>query len=77
MNGKPLPGHLPRLQPEFYQGDAAVHWTLTVFDRSSGWLSDAFHQKFRELMLHVSAKFPSPLNGERDQGRGVRTQINA
>ena len=56
MNGKLHPGHLPRLQPEFYQGAAAVHWTLTVFDRGTGWLSDSFHQKFRELLLHVAAR---------------------
>jgi putative transposase len=56
MNGKRHPGHLPRLQPEFYQGDAAVHWTLTLFDRSSGWLNDSFHLKFRELLLHVTAR---------------------
>jgi REP element-mobilizing transposase RayT len=56
MNGKPHPGQLPRLQPEFYQGDAAVHWTLTVFDRGVGWLDDSFHSKFRELLLHVAAR---------------------
>ena len=56
MNGKLHPGHLPRLQPEFYQGDAAVHWTLTVFDRGVGWLNDSFHSQFRELLLHVAAR---------------------
>jgi len=56
MNSKLLPGHLPRLQPEFYQGAAAVHWTLTLFDRGSGWLTGSFHQKFRELLLHVAAR---------------------
>ena len=56
MNGKLHPGHLPRLQPVFYQGDAAVHWTLTLFDRGSGWLNDSFHLKFRELLLQVAAR---------------------
>ena len=56
MNGKFRPGHLPRLLPGFYQGDAAVHWTLTLFDRGTGWLTDSFHQKFRELLLHVAAR---------------------
>ncbi len=56
MNGKHHPGHLPRLQPVFYQGDAAVHWTLTLFDRGSGWLNDSFHLKFRELLLHGAVR---------------------
>jgi len=50
------PGHLPRLDPEFYRGDAAVHWTLTVFDRGCGWLNELFHSAFRELMLHAAAR---------------------
>lgn len=50
------PGHLPRLDPEFYRGDAAVHWTLTVFDRRTGWLNRSFHAAFRELLLHVAAR---------------------
>jgi len=48
--------YLPRLPREFYQGDAVVHWTLTVFDRAQGWLNDSFHLRFRELMLHVAAR---------------------
>jgi hypothetical protein len=47
---------LPRLPREYYQGDAVVHWTLTVFDRAKGWLSEAFHGRFRELMLHAAAR---------------------
>ena len=56
MNSKAHPAHLPRLQPAFYQGDAAVHWTLTLFDRGTGWLNDSFHSRFRELLLHVAAR---------------------
>ena len=56
MTGKPRSYYLPRLSPEFYQGDAVVHWTLTMFNRGTGWLSDRFHQQFRELMLHVAAR---------------------
>jgi putative transposase len=56
MNGEPRAYYLPRLSPEFYQGDAVVHWTLTVFDRATGWLNDGFHLKFRELMLHTAAR---------------------
>jgi|SRR5208283_4124473 len=29
---------------------------LTVFDRGTGWLTDSFHLKFRELMLHAAAR---------------------
>ncbi len=47
---------LPRLPCEYYQGDSVVHWTLPVFDRATGWLSDAFHALFRELMLHTAAR---------------------
>jgi len=56
MNGKPRAYYLPRLGREYYQGDAAVHWTLTVFDRGTGWLSDSFHFNVRELLLHVAAR---------------------
>jgi REP element-mobilizing transposase RayT len=44
------------LDPEFYRGDAAVHWTLTVFDRKTGWLNHSVHSRFRELLLHVAAR---------------------
>ena len=47
---------LPRLAPEYYQADAVVFWTLTTFDQASGWLTPSFHQKFRELMFHASAR---------------------
>ena len=61
MASKPDPNRsrtycLPRLPREYYQGDAVVHWTLTVFDRAKGWLSEAFHGRFRELMLHAAAR---------------------
>jgi REP element-mobilizing transposase RayT len=60
--GKPLhdPSNraffLPRLPREHYQGDAVVHWTLTMFDKAEGWLNPALHGQFRELMLHVAAR---------------------
>ena len=47
---------LPRLSREHYQADAVVFWTLTVFDKAKGWLMPAFHQRFRELMLHAAAR---------------------
>ncbi|HEY3762674.1 MAG TPA: hypothetical protein VGN23_13085 [Verrucomicrobiae bacterium] len=53
---KPKTFYLPRLDPEFYRGDAAVHWSLTIFDRKTGWLDDLFHSRFRELMVHVAVR---------------------
>jgi putative transposase len=48
--------HLPRLSREHYQADAVVFWTLTVFDKAKGWLTQPLHQRFRELMLHAAAR---------------------
>jgi REP element-mobilizing transposase RayT len=48
--------YLPRLPREYYQGDAVVLWTLTVFDRAKGWLTPEYHGRFRELMLHTMAR---------------------
>jgi REP element-mobilizing transposase RayT len=53
---KTLPGRLPRLPREYYQGDAYVHWTLSIYDRTAGWLTDRFHACFRELILHAVAR---------------------
>jgi putative transposase len=48
--------YLPRLAREYYQGDAVVHWTLSVAQRRSGWLDEQVHCAFRELMLHTAAR---------------------
>jgi putative transposase len=48
-------GHLPRLAPESYHGLACVHWIMAVEARATGWLSDLFHARFREAMLHALA----------------------
>jgi len=48
--------HLPRLPREYYQGDAVVHWTLPIAMRGIGWLNEPFHVRFREIMLHASAR---------------------
>jgi putative transposase len=47
---------LPRLAPEFYKGFAFVFWTHTLEDHKTGWLSDASHRQFRELLLHASTR---------------------
>jgi hypothetical protein len=48
--------HLPRLDPELYQGFAVVQWTITLERRATGWLDDRFHLLFRELLLHAAAR---------------------
>jgi putative transposase len=55
-SNRPRAGSLPRLPRSYYQGDAVVHWSLTTFDRATGWLSDRFHARFRELLLHAAAR---------------------
>jgi REP element-mobilizing transposase RayT len=49
-------GNLPRLLRRNYQAHAVVMWTLTFKKRATGWLNDVFHYRFRELMLHASAR---------------------
>jgi putative transposase len=48
--------HLPRLDPQFYRGFAAVLWTITFEGRATGWLDPLFHAFFRELLLHAAAR---------------------
>ena len=48
--------HLPRLAPECYRRFVVVHWTITLTDRSTGWLNDLFHSRFREFLLHAAAR---------------------
>jgi putative transposase len=49
--------HLPRLPPEHYRGRAFVHWTLTIEDRQSGWLTPTLHQSWRLILLHTCARY--------------------
>ena len=50
-------GKLPRLGRHHYQGHAVVFWTHTVEERERGWLTPAFHAKFRETALHAAARY--------------------
>ena len=50
------PDRLPRLEPSAYRGMAWVHWTMTMRDRSRGWLDEAMHRRIRELLLHTMAR---------------------
>lgn len=45
--------HLRRLDPAAYRGNAAVHWTMTVRGRKTGWLDARFYYRFRELLTHA------------------------
>ncbi|MEQ1749633.1 MAG: hypothetical protein ABL974_09445 [Prosthecobacter sp.] len=49
--------NLQRLAASAYQGRAIVHWTLTVKDRSTGWLTPNFHARLRWLLLHGCARY--------------------
>ena len=49
-------GYLPRLTPEAYRGLAAVFWTHTIRHRGTGWLDDAWHSTFREIVLHAAVR---------------------
>jgi hypothetical protein len=47
----------PRLPREFYQGFSIALWTHTFEDRATGWLNDAFHLHFREILLHTCHRY--------------------
>ena len=49
--------YLKRLPPEFYRGQACVHWSLTIEDRQTGWLMPIFYYKFRELLTHTMFRY--------------------
>ena len=49
--------YLKRLPPEFYRGQACVHWFLTIEDRKTGWLVPIFYYKFRELLTHTMFRY--------------------
>jgi putative transposase len=53
----PHPGHLPRLAGAAYRGKAILHWTLTVRDRATGWLTNSFTRRFRWIILHGCARY--------------------
>ncbi|MCC9642166.1 hypothetical protein LOC71_07765 [Rhodopirellula sp. JC740] len=51
------PERLKRLPPEFYQGEAWVHWVLTIDRRRTGWLDAKLHCRFRELLTHSAFRY--------------------
>lgn len=49
--------YLKRLPPEFYQGTSYVHWSMTIGNRKTGWLSPVLHYKFREILTHTVFRY--------------------
>jgi putative transposase len=49
--------YLRRLPPEYYRGDAYVHWTMSMEDRKTGWLIPIFYCKFREILTHTMFRY--------------------
>jgi REP element-mobilizing transposase RayT len=49
--------YLKRLPPEFYRGQAYVHWSMTIEDRKTGWLTPAFYHEFREILTHTLFRY--------------------
>jgi putative transposase len=49
--------YLKRLPPEYYRGQAHVHWSLTMENRNTGWLIPIFYYKYREILTHTTFRF--------------------
>jgi putative transposase len=49
--------HLPRLVGAAYRGLAMVHWTMTLADRAAQEPDEAYHARFRELLLHTAIRY--------------------
>ena len=52
-----LHDHLPRLSKEHYRGLAFVHWSMAIKNRGTGWLTELFHSRFREVLLHTAIRY--------------------
>ena len=57
MTNKRRHDYLRRLAPEFYRGQAYVHWTLTMEERKTGWLIPIFYYKYREILTHAAFRY--------------------
>jgi len=49
--------YLKRLPPEYYRGQAYVHWSLAMEDRRTGWRIPIFYYKYREILTHSAFRF--------------------
>ena len=49
--------YLRRLPPEYYLGQAYVHWSMTIDGRKTGWLIPVLYYKFREVLTHTMFRY--------------------
>ena len=49
--------YLRRLEAGAYQGQAYVHWSMSMEDRKKGWLIPIFYYKFREILTHTVFRY--------------------
>ena len=49
--------YLRRLDPEHYRGHSFVHWSMTVNERQTGWLTSTAHSLWREVLLHTLHRY--------------------
>jgi putative transposase len=49
--------YLKRLPPQHYQGQAYVHWSMSMKDRKTGWLVPIFYHRFREILTHAMFRY--------------------
>ena len=55
--GHEFDDYLKRLPRENYRGEAYVHWSLTIQNRRTDWLTPIFYYKFRELLTHTMFRY--------------------
>ncbi|MGF1655643.1 MAG: transposase [Verrucomicrobiales bacterium] len=48
---------LSRLNRDAYSGHAAVHWTMCMENRATGWLNQSLHLQVREILLHACTRY--------------------
>ncbi len=53
----PLHDYLRRLPPEYYRGQAFVHWSMSIAGRAVGWLDEETHLRFREVQSHLLHRY--------------------
>jgi REP element-mobilizing transposase RayT len=49
--------YLKRLPPEYYRGQAYIHWSLSIEDRKTGWLIPTLYYKYREILTHTAFRY--------------------
>jgi len=49
--------YLRRLNRETYRGETFIHWSMTIENRATGWLTPAFHIACREVLTHTLFRY--------------------